>query len=153
VFDAVIKDLVQAGRVVARDRLALASHQVTLSPEEARISEAVQVLLADAGLSPPAVALVPGQLGCDPDPLDRVLRWLVREATVVRVGALVFDALALDGLKQDIRQMETVEQPARIDVGTFKERYGVSRKFAIPLLEYLDRERVTRRMGQYRIVL
>jgi len=72
---------------------------------------------------------------------------------VVRVGALVFDALALDNLKQDIRQLETAEKPARIDVGTFKERYGVSRKFAIPLLEYLDRERVTRRMGQYRIVL
>ena len=37
---------------------------------------------------------------------------------------------------------------ARIDVATFKERFGVSRKFAIPLLEYLDRERVTRRTGE-----
>ena len=39
------------------------------------------------------------------------------------------------------------------DVAAFKERFGVSRKFAIPLLEYLDRERVTRRMGESRIVL
>jgi selenocysteine-specific elongation factor len=38
-------------------------------------------------------------------------------------------------------------------VAAFKERFGVSRKFAIPLLEYLDRERVTRRMGESRIVL
>jgi selenocysteine-specific elongation factor len=42
---------------------------------------------------------------------------------------------------------------ARIDVATFKERFGVTRKFAIPLLEYLDRERVTRRMGETRVVL
>jgi selenocysteine-specific elongation factor len=38
-------------------------------------------------------------------------------------------------------------------VGTFKDRYGVSRKFAIPLLEWLDRERVTRRVGDTRVVL
>ena len=42
---------------------------------------------------------------------------------------------------------------ARIDVATFKERYGVSRKFAIPLLEYLDRERVTRRVGDARVLI
>ena len=41
----------------------------------------------------------------------------------------------------------------RIDVGTFKERFGITRKFAIPLLEYLDRERVTRRVGDTRVLL
>ena len=41
----------------------------------------------------------------------------------------------------------------RLDVATFKERFGVTRKFAIPLLEYLDRVRVTRRVGRDRIVL
>jgi selenocysteine-specific elongation factor len=41
----------------------------------------------------------------------------------------------------------------RLDVGTFKERYGVTRKFAIPLLEYLDRERVTRRAGESRVLV
>jgi selenocysteine-specific elongation factor len=40
-----------------------------------------------------------------------------------------------------------------VDVAAFKERYGVSRKFAIPLLEYLDRERITRRTGDVRLVL
>jgi len=42
---------------------------------------------------------------------------------------------------------------ARVDVSAFKERYGITRKFAIPLLEYLDRERVTRRVGDARVVL
>jgi selenocysteine-specific elongation factor len=46
-----------------------------------------------------------------------------------------------------------LSKDARLDVPAFKERYGVTRKFAIPLLEYLDRERVTRRVGDSRVVL
>jgi selenocysteine-specific elongation factor len=153
VFEAVLGDLVTAARLVARDRLALTTHCVTLSQEETRISEAVLILFTDAGLSPPTVAVVPEQIGCAPDAFDRVLLWMVRAGTLQRVGALVFEASALDGLKEDVRRLDTAETPARIDVGMFKERYGVSRKFAIPLLEYLDRERVTRRVGQHRIVL
>ena len=53
----------------------------------------------------------------------------------------------------DEREKASAGDGARIDVGTFKERFGVTRKFAIPLLEYLDRERVTRRVGDVRVVL
>jgi selenocysteine-specific elongation factor len=49
--------------------------------------------------------------------------------------------------------MKAAGAAAHIDVATFKERFGVTRKFAIPLLEYLDRERVTRRIGETRVVL
>jgi len=41
----------------------------------------------------------------------------------------------------------------KLDVAMFKDRYGISRKYAIPLLEYLDRERVTRRVGDSRVVI
>ena len=41
----------------------------------------------------------------------------------------------------------------KMDVALFKELTGVSRKYAIPLLEYLDRERVTRRVGDAREIL
>ena len=85
--------------------------------------------------------------------LDRVLKLLVRQQQVVRVGALVFGSVALETLKQDVLRLKTSVGAGTIDVGTFKNRYGISRKFAIPLLEYLDRERVTRRVGQQRIVL
>jgi selenocysteine-specific elongation factor len=153
VFESVLGGLVAAGRLVARDRLALTTYHVTLSPEEARISEAVRALFTDAGLSPPMIAVVPEQIGCAPDAFERVLQLMVRAGTVQRVGALVVETAALDGLKEDIRGLGASETPVRIDVGMFKERYGVSRKFAIPLLEYLDRERVTRRVGQHRIVL
>jgi selenocysteine-specific elongation factor len=42
---------------------------------------------------------------------------------------------------------------SKLDVGAFKELTGLSRKFVIPLLEYLDRERVTRRAGAERTVV
>ena len=153
VFEAVLAELVEDGRLLARDHLALVSHEVTLSPEETRTTEAVQALLANAGLRPPAPAAICEQLGCDTAVLDRVLKLLVRQQRVVRVGALVFDTAALGTLRQDVAGLETPSGVVTIDVATFKNRYGISRKFAIPLLEYLDRERVTRRVGQQRIVL
>jgi len=41
----------------------------------------------------------------------------------------------------------------RLNVATFKDLIGVTRKYAIPLLEYLDRERVTQRVGDERVIL
>jgi selenocysteine-specific elongation factor len=68
---------------------------------------------------------------------------------LVKIETIVFHAEALQRLKQDVAAMKG----STVDVATFKERYGLSRKFAIPLLEYLDRERVTRRTGDARLVL
>ena len=59
----------------------------------------------------------------------------------------------LEALKADLRKLKTSGAQVRLDVGAFKERYGVTRKFAIPLLEYLDRERVTRRVGESRVLV
>ncbi len=72
----------------------------------------------------------------------------------MRVDVLVFHEEALRRLKtEDAGLKASAGASARLDVAAFKERFGVSRKFAIPLLEYLDRERVTRRMGDTRVVL
>lgn len=153
VFDAVIEGLVEDGQLLARDCLALVSHQVTLTPEETRASNAVRMILGDAGLRPPAATEIRERLECDAVVLERVLKLLVRQRHVVRIGTLVFDVAALESLKQDVLDSKISAEEATIDVGIFKERYGISRKFAIPLLEYLDRERVTRRVGDRRVVL
>jgi selenocysteine-specific elongation factor len=70
------------------------------------------------------------------------------------VDVLLFHDDALKLLKAEVSGLRTAAgAAARIDVSMFKERFGVTRKFAIPLLEYLDRERVTRRIGETRVVL
>jgi selenocysteine-specific elongation factor len=67
---------------------------------------------------------------------------------------LLFHDEALKQLKADVTALKTTAGAvAHLDVATFKEKFGVSRKFAIPLLEYLDRERITRRSGETRLVL
>ena len=68
--------------------------------------------------------------------------------------ALVFHKECLDGLAAAVAQLKSeADGPLRIDVGMFKERFGVSRKYALPLLGYLDRMRITRRVGNERLVL
>src|SRR5208337_1324298 len=58
---------------------------------------------------------------------------------------LIFHRSALERLRLLVAQRKSTSN--RLDVAAFKETTGLSRKYAIPLLEYLDRERVTRRKG------
>jgi len=153
VFELVIGSLVKARQIVARDRLALATHRLALSDEEARARDVIEQAYRHAGLKPPDKQLVAAQAGVQADVVDRVTALLVRQKILARVDDLVFHETALRQLKDDVRALRRAGQPATIDVGTFKDRFGITRKFAIPLLEYLDRERVTRRVGDSRTIL
>jgi selenocysteine-specific elongation factor len=153
VFDRVVQDLVAAGTIVARDRLALAGHRVSLSAGEARARDAVDRAYREAALAPPDAASLAAGLGLPRADVERMVALLLRQKTLIRVQDLLFHADALARLKSEITALKRSGETARIDVAAFKERYGVSRKFAIPLLEYLDRERVTRRVGDSRIVV
>jgi len=150
VFDHVVGELVAAKRIVARDRLAVAGHQVSLSPEEARARAAIEQAFRDGGLAPPAESALAAAANVSAAVADKITALLVRQKTLVKVDALLFHAEALAGLKADV---QALKGSARVDVSAFKERYGISRKYAIPLLEYLDRERITRRVGDSRVVL
>jgi selenocysteine-specific elongation factor len=80
---------------------------------------------------------------------------LLRKKVLARVDTLVFHADTLQALRAEIAALKATAPGGRatVDVAMFKERYGITRKFAIPLLEWLDRERVTRRVGETRVVL
>jgi selenocysteine-specific elongation factor len=154
VFDAVVAALVAGGRIVARDRLALAGHTLSLSPEEARAGDAIERVFREAALAPPDFATAAARAAVDAALADRMGKLLLRQKRLVKLDDLWFHADALETLKADVRGLKAAAaQPARVDVAAFKERYGITRKYAIPLLEYLDRERVTRRVGDSRVVL
>jgi selenocysteine-specific elongation factor len=154
VFDRALAELSAASIIFARDRVALAAHRVELTPEETRAHAAIERAYRDGGLKPPDAAAIAAAAGAPAAVVDRVLKLLQRQKTVVKVDALLFHAEALQQLKAEVAALKTsAGAAAQIDVAAFKERFGVSRKFAIPLLEYLDRERVTRRIGESRIVL
>ncbi len=153
VFDLVIADLVAARQIVARDRLAVATHRLALSDEEARARDVIERSYREAGLKPPDAQAVAAQAGVKADVALRVTTLLVRQKVLARVDDLVFHEAALKQLKEDVRSMSRASQAATIDVATFKDRFGITRKYAIPLLEYLDRERITRRVGDTRQII
>lgn len=153
VFEHVLEQLTASGRVVARDRLALRGHSIALSPEEARVQDRLLQLYRQAKLAPPDVAMVAAAAASSKETVERVMKLLLRQRSLVKVDTLVFHAQALEDLKQDVRALKASGSAARVDVAAFKEKYGITRKYAIPLLEFLDRERVTRRVGDSRVVL
>ncbi len=153
VFDHVVAELVRDGTLVATRHLALASHRVSLTPHEQQVQDDLDRLFQDSALTPPDRATLSTAAGADGEVLDRMIRLLLRAGRLERVDALIFSADALARLRREIAALGRGAEPVRIDVAAFKERFGVTRKFAIPLLEYLDRARVTRRVGSDRIVL
>jgi selenocysteine-specific elongation factor len=106
-------------------------------------------------LKPPDAAVVEASVNAPRAIVDKVTTLLLREKVLVKLDAIVFHAGALQQLKEEVAALKGSAPGGRatVDVAAFKDRYGVSRKFAIPLLEYLDRERVTRRTGDVRLVL
>ena len=151
-FDAVLGRLETARRVTGRDRLVLPGQGVSLSAEEAQAQSALDRVFGEAGLAPPDIATAAAAAGVQPAVADRVAKLLLRQKTLVKIDTLFFHHDALEKLKAEVKALKG-QGAAKVDVAGFKERYGISRKYAIPLLEWLDRERVTRRLGEGRIVL
>jgi selenocysteine-specific elongation factor len=153
-FDAVVDRLVADRIVTGTDRLALVRHHAPATPET-RAAEGIEAAVLRGGLTPPDSVSLAAETSLAPDALDRAVRLLVRDRRLVRVGELVFHPQTLAALKEEIRALPAASPGRRptIDVATFKTRFGLSRKFAIPLLEWLDRERVTRRVGESREVI
>jgi selenocysteine-specific elongation factor len=155
-FAYLVDRLTTAGSISGADRLAMSSHQPSRSAEDTRTYHHVDRILGEAGLTPPDRAELAHAAGVDADAIERAIHALVKAGLAIKAGPLVFPASALERLKREIaalKQESPPASPARVDVAAFKRRFGLSRKYAIPLLEWLDRERITRRLGDVRIVL
>jgi selenocysteine-specific elongation factor len=142
------KKLELQGEVVKR-----AGSSIHLDPEEARAKEQMETAFARAGLTVPAVKEVLGGLAVEAKRAEKILQILLREKILVRITPeLIFHRDALAQLKERLSGYKKTKGE-RISVPVFKELTGITRKYAIPLLEYLDRERVTRRAGDERVIL
>lgn len=154
VFEELLRRQEQAGELrQAAETIALARHVVTLSLEEEAARETLLAAAKGAGLAGIDRGAQPTSAArSDQALLERVFGLLLAEGALQRVGEdrLVHRDL-LDELKQAVRGRWPAG--ALVDVAGIKELTGLSRKFVIPLLEYLDRERVTRRSGADRVML
>ena len=127
--------------------------QVSLLPEEAKAKEQIESAFASAGLAVPSVKEVLGNLSIESRRSEKLLQLLLRDKALVRITPeLIFHRDALAGLRPKLAAYKAAKGE-RISVPAFKDLTGITRKYAIPLLEYLDRERVTRRQGDERVIL
>jgi selenocysteine-specific elongation factor len=148
VADAVLRG--EPRLAVEGDLVRLASHRAQFREDESTALARIEAAFRDAGLAVPSLAEVLAGCGVDPARARALLQILLRERRLVRVGEdLVFHESAVGAL----RELLSRHKGERFSVPQFKDWTGVSRKYAIPLLEFLDRERATRRDGGERIVL
>jgi len=135
---------------VEGETVRLKSHQVVLKEDEEQARAAIERSFESAGLAAPAMAEALAKSGVETGRARRLLEILLREKRLVRInGELVLHRSAIEGLRQGLAG----RKGQSFSVGEFKEWTGISRKYAIPLLEYLDRARITRREGAQRLIL
>jgi selenocysteine-specific elongation factor len=153
-FEAALADLTKAGALAVLSGLVQrAGRAIALSPEEVRAKELIEKEFERAGLTVPSVPAVLEKLPVEASRAEKILQILLREGTLIKVAEdFVFHRTAVARLRELIATYRR-ERGDRITVVTFKDVAGVSRKYAIPLLEFLDREHVTRRVGDERVIL
>jgi selenocysteine-specific elongation factor len=137
---------------VAGELVHATGRGVVLRDEEADSKKQIEAAFANAGLKVPLLKDVLASLPVDTVRAQKIVTLLLRDRVLVKIGDdLVFHRDALEGLRKLV--MSQKSKSPKLNVVAFKDLIGVTRKYAIPLLEYLDRERVTRRVGDERVIL
>src|ERR1700676_2445350 len=153
VFTAALDLLVREKNIeVVGDLVRLAGHGIVMKDEEAESKKNIEDAFAATGLKVPALHEVIAGLKVDKSRAQKIVTLLLREKILVKISdELVFHRRALEQLHRLVAAQKA--RSGKMDVAKFKELTGVSRKYAIPLLEYLDREHVTKRVGDAREIL
>ena len=137
---------------ISGEHVRLPGRGVVMKDEEAESKKIIEAAFASAGLKVPFLKDVLAGLKVDKTRAQKIVTLMLRDKVLVKISDdLVFHQNALADLKQKVSALKA--STPKIDVARFKDLTGVSRKYAIPLLEYLDRERITRRVGDSREVL
>ena len=158
-FNGVLARMEGEGKVVSeKDIVRSSAHSVGLSDKDVELSNRIEQIYLAAGVEAPSLddamtkANVPAAQRAQ---ARKLLQLLLDDRKLVRIQAEMFmHAKVIEALKTKLLTYASQHEPDRlIDVPAFKDLAGVSRKYAIPLLEYFDREQTTRRAGDKRLIL
>jgi selenocysteine-specific elongation factor len=135
---------------VQGDLVSLATHKAQFSNQETQALSTIERAFRQAAFQPPSPADVLRSAGVDPNRARGLLEQLIKAQRLVRVSEnLIFHSEVIGHVRKSL----SAHKGHRFSVPEFKEWTQISRKYAIPLLEYLDHQRVTRREGDARVVL
>lgn len=154
IFRAALDELVLQRKIaVSGDIVCRANREILLSKQESEAKDRLALEFERAGLAAPSVAEVLSRVSVDSERARKLLQMLIREKTLVKITEeMVFHAAALAKLSTLLAGYKR-SHGERLPIAAFKELAGVSRKHAIPLLEYMDRMRLTHRAGDERVIL
>jgi selenocysteine-specific elongation factor len=134
-----------------RDKVWLASHEIRLSAEQQHAVAQVEASFLSAEAAPPSPEEALSRAGLAGTEEHPLFQLLLENRTLVRVKeSLFFHARALDAIQDKLVTM--LRERKEISPGDIKDLLGISRKYAIPLLEYFDSRRVTARVGERRVL-
>jgi selenocysteine-specific elongation factor len=152
-FQAVIDKLVRDKKIVLAQELIHAfGRRVTLKGDEEKMREQLAERFRELGLQVPSPDELINMLKLDRNTARKIIQLMVKDNALVKISDdMLIHRAAMDKLIADVKALKA--RNPKMGVGEFKDLTGVSRKFAIPLLEYLDRQRITRRIGDERMIL
>jgi selenocysteine-specific elongation factor len=156
VFRKVVENSVEI--VAEKDFIRLATHTHELTQEEKIISERILRIYSMAKLEVPTLEVVLNQTisgtKANPQTARKVFQLFLNKGEILKVtDEFYFLSVEISALIKQLKDFADKTNDRLIDVPTFKDIAKVSRKYAIPLLEYFDRERITRRAGDKRLIL
>ncbi|MFN2501162.1 MAG: selenocysteine-specific translation elongation factor [Pyrinomonadaceae bacterium] len=159
IFSSALDSLEKRGAIVTdRDTLRLADHKAELSSSETAFTQQLLSTYETAGFEVPrleeALTTAAAGTGLTPQAARKCFQLFLDSGQIIKVSdEFYFSAAAIDRLRKMLQAFAEKSHDRTIDVPAFKNMGGISRKYAIPLLEYFDRERVTRRAGDMRLIL
>jgi selenocysteine-specific elongation factor len=137
--------------VVDRDKVRLAAHEIRLSGEQQRALDQVEGDFLKAGAAPPSPEEALARAGLTGGEEHELFLVLLDGRRLVRVKeSLFFHTVALDAIQDKL--VALLKERKDIGPADIKDLLGISRKYAIPLLEYFDGRRVTARVGERRVL-
>ena len=150
-FGWMLGRLTAAGRIaVERDKIRLADHRPKLSAAEEELKAKIEAAYRTAAFQPPTPDAVLAELRAERKLTQAVFRRLVDDGVLVRIKEDIFLHRDSYQVMRDCVLGHFRTHPS-MNVGTMKDLFGVSRKYAIPFLEHLDDVRITRRHGDERL--
>jgi selenocysteine-specific elongation factor len=151
-FHRMLSDLVGSKEVLAeKDKLRLSTHRLSLREDQKRLKERVEGLFAKGGLQSPSLKELSSKLSTVESEVRNVIHLLIEEGTIVRAKEDVyFHRDAVEKLRGELIQFLRAHH--EITTAQFKEMTKVSRKYAIPLIEFFDKSKVTIRVGEKRLL-
>lgn len=152
-FEAILVRCEQEGIVARQGALVrLSDFSIRLNERQQRLAERVAQIFREAGVSPPPLNIISQQVGAPPDAVRAMVQVLLEMGELVRLGDdLYFHRQVLEETAELVRR--TIREKGSLSVGEFRDLTGSSRKFVVPLLEYFDTIRLTRRLGDVRVLV